>query len=284
METRILDGRAVAAMVREQLKDAVRRESVGESVPGLAVVLVGHDPASEIYVRQKRKAAEAIGMQSWEYRLEETTSTDEVVALVHELNQRRDVHGILVQLPLPAHIGRDQVIEAIDPRKDVDGLTRTNQGALVQNRPGLRPCTPSGILLLLRHFEVPLEGQRVVVIGRSLLVGLPLSLMLMQDNATVTVVHSHSPSPARIARDADLVVAAAGRPRLVTREWIKPGAVVVDVGIHRLPDGLCGDVAAEQMAGHAGALTPVPGGVGPMTIAALLANTWQAYRGLAMGS
>lgn len=271
-------------MVREQLKDAVRRESVGESVPGLAVVLVGHDPASEIYVRQKRKAAEAIGMQSWEYRLEETTSTDEVVALVHELNQRRDVHGILVQLPLPAHIGRDQVIEAIDPRKDVDGLTRTNQGALVQNRPGLRPCTPSGILLLLRHFEVPLEGQRVVVIGRSLLVGLPLSLMLMQDNATVTVVHSHSPSPARIARDADLVVAAAGRPRLVTREWIKPGAVVVDVGIHRLPDGLCGDVAAEQMAGHAGALTPVPGGVGPMTIAALLANTWQAYRGLAMGS
>ncbi|MCY0899497.1 MAG: bifunctional methylenetetrahydrofolate dehydrogenase/methenyltetrahydrofolate cyclohydrolase FolD [Firmicutes bacterium] len=278
METRYFDGRAVATQMREQLATTIRQQVLQRTTPpGLAVILVGDDPASDIYVRQKRKAAEAVGMQSWEYRLNASVTTDEVVDLVKTLNHQPNVHGILVQLPLPNHIGREPVIEAIDPLKDVDGLTRVNQGALMKNQPGLRPCTPSGIIALLKHYGVNLEGRRAAVIGRSTLVGLPISLMLMQQQATVTMIHSHTQNPKELCRTADLVIVAAGRPRLVTREWIRPGAIVVDVGIHRLPEGLCGDVAADEMDGYAGALTPVPGGVGPMTIAALLQNTWQAY-------
>lgn len=278
METRYFDGRAVATQMREQLATTIRQQVLQRTTPpGLAVILVGDDPASDIYVRQKRKAAEAVGMQSWEYRLNANVTTDEVVDLVKTLNHQPAVHGILVQLPLPNHIGREPVIEAIAPLKDVDGLTCVNQGALMKNQPGLRPCTPSGIIALLKHYGVNLEGRRAAVIGRSTLVGLPVSLMLMQQQATVTMIHSHTQNPKELSRMADLVIVAAGRPRLVTREWIRPGAIVVDVGIHRLPEGLCGDVAADEMDGYAAALTPVPGGVGPMTIAALLQNTWQAY-------
>lgn len=276
--TVLLDGKSVAAALRQRLTTEVSQAKLATGrVPGLAVVLVGADPASEIYVRQKGKAARAAGMQSWEQRLPYDSTTDEVLAVVDELNHDDEVHGILVQLPLPPHVDRQRVIERISPPKDVDGLTRYSQGALMQNLDGLRPCTPRGIMDLLAAYDVEVSGKHAVVIGRSALVGLPVSLMLMQKNATVTVIHSRTTHPAEIARTADIVIAAAGQPHLVTREWVKPGAVVVDVGIHRTEAGLIGDVALADLEGYAGAVSPVPGGVGPMTIAELLNNTWQAF-------
>ncbi|NMP21150.1 bifunctional methylenetetrahydrofolate dehydrogenase/methenyltetrahydrofolate cyclohydrolase FolD [Sulfobacillus harzensis] len=273
----ILDGKAVAARIREGLKTEISQSG---SEPGLAVVLVGNDPASEIYVRNKGKAARAVGMRSIEQRLPEDSRTEDVLAVVKELNEDPAVHGILVQLPLPQGVDRRRVIEAIRPEKDVDGLTQASQGALVEMTPGLRPCTPAGIMDLLDAYHVELAGRRAVVVGRSALVGLPTALLLLSRHATVSILHSRSEEPWRVAREADVLVAAAGRPRLVTRDWVKPGAVVVDVGIHRTENGLVGDVDRESLEGHAGALSPVPGGVGPMTIAELLKNTWTAYRGL----
>lgn len=273
-----LEGKVVADAIRQRVGEAVRvRHSRSGAVPGLAVVLVGEDSASEIYVRQKHKAAVSAGMQSFLERLPADASTDDVLRTVKALNDRGDVHGILVQLPLPPHIDRDRVLETIDPAKDVDGLTRVNQGALMQNQLGLRPCTPLGIMDLLAFYHVPIAGQRAVVIGRSRLVGLPVALMLMQHDATVTVIHSKTPGAQTIAATADILVAAAGQPELVTRPWVKPGAVVVDVGIHRTDHGLIGDVAAGELEDQAAFLTPVPGGVGPMTIAELMQNTWHAF-------
>lgn len=273
--TEVLDGKRVAASLRERLKEQIAK---AHAEPGLAVVLVGNDPASDIYVRNKGKAARSVGMRSLERRLPESSPTEDVLQVVEELNRDPGVHGILVQLPLPRQIDRMRVIEAIRPDKDVDGLTRASQGALIEMQPGLRPCTPAGIMDLLDAYHVPLAGRRAVVVGRSSLVGLPTALLLLARHATVAILHSRSERPWEVAREADVLIAAAGRPRLVTPDWIKPGAVVVDVGIHRTDAGLVGDVDAEAALGHAGALSPVPGGVGPMTIAELLNNTWIAYQ------
>ncbi len=279
----ILDGKELARRMRAELQEQVAAHASQDGKrPGLAVVLVGSDPASEIYVRNKGKAARAVGMESVERRLPESSTTNEVLGVVDELNRDPAVHGILVQLPLPAGIDRERVIQAIHPAKDVDGLSPLSQGALVKGLPGLRPCTPSGVMDLLRHYQVPLQGQRAVVIGRSELVGLPQALLLIEANATVTVVHSKTRDAREIVRQADIVVAAAGHPRLVRGDWIKPGAAVVDVGIHRTDAGIIGDVAADEVQDHAGYVSPVPGGVGPMTIAELLKNTWTAFLGEAM--
>ncbi len=274
-----LQGKPVAATILETVsKRVAEARAKSGRAPGLAVVLVGDDPASQIYVRQKHKAAQSVGIQSFERHLPKESSTDAVLAVLDELNRDSAVHGILVQLPLPEHIDRFRVLLGIAPAKDVDGLTQANQGALVQNRPGLRPCTPLGIMDLLDYYQVPVAGRRAVVIGRSALVGMPVALLLLQQDATLTVVHSKTPDPAAVACQADILVAAAGQPALVTRDWIKPGAAVIDVGIHRTASGLVGDVDVGQAEGWAGALTPVPGGVGPMTIAELMRNTWQAFR------
>lgn len=275
---RALLGKPAAEALKERVAEQVQRERARSGrVPGLAVVLVGDDPASAVYVARKQKAALAVGFESTEYRLPASTTTDEMLHLIDQLNQSPNVHGILVQLPLPKPIDAAVVIERIDPRKDVDGLTRVNQGALMQHQPGLRPCTAIGIMDLLAHYHIGLTGRRAAVVGRSALVGLPVALLLMRANATVTLVHSQTAAPASVCREADLLVVAAGHPGLVTREWIAPGAVVVDVGINRTPDGLVGDVDALDAQSLASWATPVPGGVGPMTIAELMHNTWHAF-------
>ncbi len=272
-----LAGKPPAQAVRERVKRdvALEREKSGR-VPGLAVVQVGDDPASSIYVKRKHEAALALGIQSFEHRPSAAISTEALLELVDRLNDDAAVHGILVQMPLPPHLDARSLVERINPAKDVDGLTRVSQGALMRNQPGLRPCTAIGIMDLLSFYEVPISGRRAVVVGRSALVGLPVAVMLMQQNATVTIVHSRTVEPAPIAAQADLLVVAAGQPALVTADWIKKGAVVVDVGINRREGGLAGDVDAAAEA-RARAFTPVPGGVGPMTIAELMRNTWLAF-------
>jgi len=271
-----LDGRLVAAAVRRQVGEGVAEwVQSGRAAPGLAVVLVGHHPPSLAYVRGKIKACREVGIRSTLVELSDEVATREVVEAVEHLNADPSVHGVLVQLPLPPQVDEDAVIRAIDPSKDVDGLHPTNLGRLLSGRPHFVPCTPQGVMTLLDYYQVPLAGRRVAVLGRSTLVGLPMALLLMRRDATVTVLHSHSAEPWLHTRAADVVVAAVGRAGLVDSEWVKPGAVVVDVGISRTPSGLVGDVAPE-VAQVAGALTPVPGGVGPMTIATLLANTLRA--------
>lgn len=273
------EGRSLAQAIRAQLKTAVAEVVArGEKPPGLAVVLVGEDPASVVYVGQKVRACAEVGFTSREVRLPASTDTGTVLAVLDQLNADPHIHGILVQMPLPPQIDRSAVLEAIDPRKDADGLHPVNLGRLLLNQAGPRPCTPRGIMALLEHYGVPVAGRRAVVVGRSHLVGLPVSLMLTAANATVTVCHSRTPDIERVARDADILVVAAGRAGLVTAEWVKPGAAVVDVGITRTEAGLRGDVDHASVAPVAGWLTPVPGGVGPMTIAMLLQNTWEAYQ------
>ncbi|MCL8207600.1 MAG: bifunctional methylenetetrahydrofolate dehydrogenase/methenyltetrahydrofolate cyclohydrolase FolD [Actinomycetia bacterium] len=273
------EGRTLAQAIRAQLKAAVADVVArGEKPPGLAVVLVGEDPASVVYVGQKVRACAEVGFASREVRLPATTDTGAVLAVLDQLNADPHVHGILVQMPLPPGIDRSAVLEAIDPRKDADGLHPVNLGRLLLNQPGPRPCTPRGIMALLEHYGVPVAGRRAVVVGRSHLVGLPVALMLTAAHATVTVCHSRTPDIERVAREADILVVAAGRAGLVTADWVKPGAAVVDVGITRTETGLKGDVDQDAVASVAGWLTPVPGGVGPMTIAMLLQNTWEAYQ------
>jgi methylenetetrahydrofolate dehydrogenase (NADP+)/methenyltetrahydrofolate cyclohydrolase len=279
MTARIIDGRAVAAAVRERVAAEVAayaRES-GRS-PGLATVLVGEDPASQIYVRSKHRACEEAGMRSIHHGLTAETSENELLELVGELGLHGDVDGILVQLPLPEGIDPDRVVAAIDPGKDVDGLTPANAGLLAHGMPGLVPCTPAGVMELLRSEGVELEGAEAVVVGRSKLVGVPVARLLLAADATVTVCHSRTRDLAEVCRRADVLVAAVGVPRLLGADAVKPGAVVIDVGMNRTDDGLCGDVDFEAAAAVATAITPVPGGVGPMTIAMLLANTLQAAR------
>jgi methylenetetrahydrofolate dehydrogenase (NADP+)/methenyltetrahydrofolate cyclohydrolase len=250
-------------------------------VPGLAVVLVGEDPASRVYVRNKVKQTVAVGMRSFEHRLPETASEAELLALIARLNQDAAVHGILVQLPLPQHIDSSKVIEAIDPAKDVDGFHPFNVGRLAVGAPALIPCTPLGIMLLIRTVRSELSGLDAVVIGRSNIVGKPVAQLLLAESCTVTIGHSRTHDLPAVARRADILISAVGRPGLVKRDWIKPGAIVIDVGINRVvaPDGrsrLAGDVAFEEAVQVASAVTPVPGGVGPMTIACLLRNTLTA--------
>lgn len=280
--TTILDGKATAASIRAALREDIARdrEKAGR-VPCLAVILVGEDPASQVYVRNKEKACADAGMETRSYRRPASILQEELEALIAELNADPAVDGILLQLPLPDGLDARPCIDAISPEKDVDGLTAVNQGRVAMNVPGLRPCTPAGILALLDHYGIDVSGKRAVVIGRSNLVGRPISLMLggRDRNATVTMCHSHTPDLAAVCREADIIVAALGRPRFVTADMVKKGAVIIDVGINRGEDGkLCGDVDYENVAPLASAITPVPGGIGPMTISQLLVNTVKAWR------
>jgi methylenetetrahydrofolate dehydrogenase (NADP+) / methenyltetrahydrofolate cyclohydrolase len=279
MAARVIDGKAVAAAVRERVKvDVAAYEEQAGRVPGLATVLVGDDPASEIYVRNKRRTTEEVGMRSIHHGPEASIREEELLGLVRELGDDDEVDGILVQLPLPAHLDSDAVVQALDPQKDVDGLTPFNAGLLAHGTPGLVPCTPAGVMELLAHEGVELEGAEAVVVGRSKLVGVPVARLLLQANATVTICHSRTRDLDATCRRADVLVAAVGVPRLLSKEAIKPGAVVIDVGMNRLDEGLCGDVDYEAAVEVAAAITPVPGGVGPMTIAMLLSNTLHAAR------
>ncbi len=286
--TNVIDGKQVAADTRASVAAAV---STLDFTPTLAVVLVGDDPASQVYVRNKIKFTEEAGMRSLEHRLPESTTEAEVVEVVRSLNADPDVDGILVQLPLPKHIDSDNVIAEIDPAKDVDGLTDVSAGRLVLGQPGLRPCTPTGSVILAKAALGDLSGKHCVVLGRSILVGKPAALMFLEQNCTVTVAHSRTENLPVICRGADILVAAVGRPQMVQDDWIKAGACVIDVGINRVPSikrpgkfRLVGDVDYKPARAVAGAITPVPGGVGPMTIACLLRNTVLAAcdrRGLA---
>jgi methylenetetrahydrofolate dehydrogenase (NADP+) / methenyltetrahydrofolate cyclohydrolase len=273
MSATVIDGRAVARAVRE---DVARRVGDLPAKPGLATVLVGDDPASAIYVNSKRKRCVEAGMRDLHQHLPGDIAQEKLEAVVDDLNADVEVTGILVQLPLPAHIRPAAVVNRIDPDKDVDGLTEISAGRLAQGRQGLRPCTPSGVIELLDAYDVSLEGAEAVVVGRSELVGRPQVQLLLQRNATVTICHSRTRDLETVCRRADVLVAAAGIPRLVGAHAVKPGATVVDVGIHRTEEGLCGDVDQEAVRPVAGAVTPVPGGVGPMTIAMLLRNTLEA--------
>ena len=271
MIARIIDGKAMAAGLRARLAEQI---STLPFRPGLAVVLVGDDPASTVYVRSKDRAANAAGISVQTIRLPADTSEEELITRVARLNADPAVDGILVQLPLPAHIATRTVVEAVDPTKDVDGFHPLNVGLLASGHPVLVPCTPLGIMLLLAETGIALEGKRALILGRSTIVGRPLAMLLMAANATVTVAHSRTRDLAAECRRADVVVAAVGKPELVRGDWIAPGATVIDVGVNRTTDGrLVGDVAFTETAAIADAITPVPGGVGPMTIACLLENT-----------
>jgi methylenetetrahydrofolate dehydrogenase (NADP+)/methenyltetrahydrofolate cyclohydrolase len=271
---RTIDGKVVAAAVRGEVRERVARLAERGTVPGLATVLVGDDPASQLYVGSKERACREVGIESFGHRLPATTTQQELLALVGALGRDPRVHGILVQLPLPEELDAQAVIEALPPAKDVDGLHPVSQGRLMAGQPGLRPCTPLGVMRLLDEVGVALRGARAVVIGRSLLVGKPIALLLLERHATVTMCHSRTADLAGEVGRADVLVAAAGQAGLVRGEWIRPGAVVVDVGTNRGADGkVRGDVEFGPAAERASHITPVPGGVGPMTVAMLLANT-----------
>jgi methylenetetrahydrofolate dehydrogenase (NADP+) / methenyltetrahydrofolate cyclohydrolase len=276
----VIDGKAVAAEVRARVASSVKefaRVNDGKA-PGLATVLVGDDPASQVYIANKRRQVEEVGMRSVHHQMDASVAQEELLTLIADLNADGHVDGILVQLPLPGGIDQDAVIAAIDPRKDVDGLTAPSAGLLAQGRPGLVPCTAQGVMELLRHTGVELDAAEAVVVGRSILVGRPLASLLLNANATVTVCHSRTRDLAAVCRRGDILVAAVGSPGLVKADWVKPGAAVIDVGINRTDDGLVGDVDFDGVVEVAGAVTPVPGGVGPMTIAMLLQNTVSAAR------
>jgi methylenetetrahydrofolate dehydrogenase (NADP+)/methenyltetrahydrofolate cyclohydrolase len=285
MAARVIDGKAVAARVRERVRgEVVTYEAEAGRVPTLATVIVGEDPASEIYVANKHRACEEAGMRSVHHGLATETTEAELLDLVASLGADDDVDGILVQLPLPGQIDPDAIVAAIDPGKDVDGLTPVNAGLLAHGVPNLLPCTPAGVMELLRHEGVELDGAEAVVVGRSKLVGIPLARLLLAANATVTVCHSRTRDLSATCARAEVLVAAVGVPELLGAAAIKPGAAVIDVGVNRTDDGLRGDVDFEAAAEIAAAITPVPGGVGPMTIAMLLVNTLQAARARTLSS
>lgn len=279
----ILDGKATAAAIRAELAKEVAVLVPGAGrAPGLAVILVGEDPASQVYVRNKEKACAGAGFVSETFRLPAATSQNKLEALIDELNARADIDGILLQLPLPEGLDSQRCLERIAPDKDVDGFHPANMGRLTLGLPGLRPCTPTGVMVLLERYSLSPNGKKAVVVGRSNIVGKPLALMLAEKgpfaNATVTICHSGTPDLAAVCREADFLFLAMGRARCITGDMVKEGAVVVDVGINRTETGLCGDADYASVSARASAITPVPGGIGPMTIAQLLANTVQAYR------
>ena len=279
MPGKIIDGKAAAVKLRAKVaEDAAKLKKEHGVTPGLAVVLVGNDPASEVYVRNKAQQTREAGMNSFEYRLPDTTSEAEVLKLVAELNARKDVHGILVQLPLPKQIVADRVLNAIAPEKDVDGFHPMNAGLLAIGKPALVPCTPLGCLILAKDLHGNLRGMDVTVVGRSTIVGRPAAQLFLTESCTVTIAHSGTKDLPAACKRADILIVAVGKPEMVIGDWVKPGATVIDVGINRVPkDGggsrLVGDVHYPSASQVAGAITPVPGGVGPMTIACLLANT-----------
>lgn len=278
MTAQIIDGKAVSAQIRQEIKQRIdARTAQGKRAPGLAVILVGSDPASEVYVSHKRKDCLEVGIRSIAHDLPADTSQEKLLAIIDELNTDPEVDGILVQLPLPKHINADMVIERINPEKDVDGFHPYNVGRLALRMPLLRPCTPRGVMILLERTGQPLKGLDAVVVGASNIVGRPMALELLLAGCTVTVCHSATRDLEDKVRRADLVVVGVGKPALVKGDWIKPGAIVIDVGINRLPDGrLVGDVDYDGASQRAGWITPVPGGVGPMTRAVLLQNTIDA--------
>lgn len=291
MAATLIDGKAIAANLRQNIAKAVAELKAAHGfTPGLAVVLVGEDPASQVYVRSKGKQTVEVGMNSYEHKLPADTSEEDLLALVNQLNNDPQVDGILVQLPLPSHITEQKVLMAIDPAKDVDGFHPINAGKLATGQDALVACTPVGSVILAKSVQPNLSGMNAVVVGRSNIVGKPVAQLLLKENCTVTIAHSRTKDLPGVVREADLVVAAVGRPEMVRGDWIKPGAIVIDVGINRIDAGegktkLVGDVAFDEAAAVASAITPVPGGVGPMTIACLLRNTLQAataVRGLPM--
>lgn len=271
--TQIIDGKAISVQIKDELKEKVAGLKAQGKEVTLAVIQVGEDPASTVYVGNKKKACAYIGIRSLAYELPEETSEKELLDLIAELNGRKDVNGILVQLPLPKHIDEDKVIRSIDPKKDVDGFHPQSVGALCIGEPGFVSCTPAGIIQLLKRSGIEIAGKECVVIGRSNIVGKPMSLLLLRENGTVTVAHSKTGDLRSVTKRADILVAAVGKPKMITRDYVKEGAVVIDVGIHRMENGkLCGDVDYEDVAPVCSAITPVPGGVGPMTIAMLMNN------------
>jgi methylenetetrahydrofolate dehydrogenase (NADP+)/methenyltetrahydrofolate cyclohydrolase len=284
VQARLLDGTATAASIREELAEQVAVFiAEGKRKPGLAVILIGDDPASHIYVKNKIAACKKVGIESFHFQFPADVTPQAVLDKIHELNNDANVDGILVQLPLPKHLNTEEILAAVSPEKDADGLHSYNLGLLTAGKPGPRPCTPLGVMRILERYGVELQGKSAVVIGRSNLVGKPVSLMLLEKHATVTMCHSRSQHLDQIARNADVLVVAAGKAHLVKGSWIKPGAVVVDVGIHRATadDGsskIIGDVEFDEAAKVASMITPVPGGIGPMTIAMLLSNTVDAYK------
>ena len=286
LAARILDGKAIAKEIQAEIATSVAAHvAAGGMAPGLAAVLVGEDPASQVYVRSKQKACERAGIASWLHRMPDETTTEDLLEVVSQLNGDPNVHGILVQLPLPPQIDELRVLDAIDPAKDVDGFHPQNVGLLSQGRPRFLPCTPSGVMQILARSDISIAGKHAVVLGRSDIVGKPMASLLAQKestlgpnycNATVTLCHSRTTNLAELTRQADLVVAAIGRPKFVTADMIRPGAVVIDVGINRIDDGLVGDVDFGPVSEIASAITPVPGGVGRLTVTMLLANTFAA--------
>lgn len=276
MTATLIDGKAFATGLRAQIATQVAALKTQGITPGLAVVLVGEDPASQVYVRSKGKMTVEVGMNSFEHRLPADTAQTDLMALIDQLNADPAVNGILVQLPLPDHLDEEAVINAILPEKDVDGFTVLNVGRLATGQKAMVPCTPLGCLMMLRDHLGDLSGKSAVVIGRSNIVGKPMAQLLLRDSATVTIAHSRTQDLPGLCRQADILVAAVGRPNFVKGDWVKPGATVIDVGINRTDDGLVGDVDFASASQVAGAITPVPGGVGPMTIACLLANTLTA--------
>ena len=278
----ILDGKATAAAIRADLREYISKEKANAGrAPRLAVILVGEDPASQVYVRNKENACADAGIDTVSYRKPADIPQRELEAFIAGLNADPDIDGILLQLPLPKGLDEQPCINAISPEKDVDGLTVANQGRTAMNIPGLRPCTPAGVLALMDHYGISVSGKKAVVLGRSILVGRPIALMLGAKgyDATVTMCHSRTPDLAAVCREADILIAAIGKPRFVTADMVKPGAVIIDVGINRGEDGkLCGDVDYDNVAPLASAITPVPGGIGPMTISQLLVNTTEAWK------
>ena len=275
----VIDGKQVSLEILDNLSTQVAQlKATSGKTPGLAVVLVGDDPASAVYVRNKKKACEKVGFASFEHALPASTPEKDLLTLVDTLNRDAAVSGILVQLPLPGHIDSDKVLRAIDPDKDVDGFHPMNVGRLVTGEALLKPCTPAGIIALLDYYKVGIEGKHAVVLGRSNIVGKPVSMLLLQRHATVTICHSRTHDLAAVARSADLLVAAIGKPEFVTADMVQEGAVVIDVGINRVDGKLVGDVAYAEVEKKASLITPVPGGVGPMTIAMLMENTLKAFK------
>ena len=273
----IIDGKAISQAIKDELKIKVDALKEQGKEPCLAVILVGNDPASTVYVGNKKKACEYIGIKSLSYELPESTTEEELIALIDKLNADDGVNGILVQLPLPKTINEDAVIRAISPLKDVDGFHPESVGKLCIGQPGFVSCTPAGIIELLKRSNVEIEGKECVIIGRSNIVGKPMSLLMLRENATVTVCHSRTKNLSEVTKRADILIVAIGKPKMITAEYVKEGAVVIDVGIHRLEGKkLCGDVDYDDVAAHTSAITPVPGGVGPMTIAMLMKNCVQS--------
>ena len=276
---KIIDGKHISQEIKDELKQEVAALKASGRECALAVIQVGNDPASSVYVRNKKKACEYIGIRSLSYELDENTSEDELLALIDKLNADPSVHGILCQLPLPKHMDEDKVIKRISPEKDVDGFHPQNVGALVIGQQGFVSCTPAGIIQLLKRSNIQMEGKHCVVIGRSNIVGKPMALLMLRENATVTICHSRTRNLKELCKEADILIVAIGKPQFITADYVKEGAVVIDVGIHRNENNkLCGDVKYDEVEPVASAITPVPGGVGPMTIAMLMHNCVEAMK------